>query len=263
MKEEMDWCCIAAVNNIDVLEQNLARSPALQRSPARLIVKHGQPSSSIAYNVGLNQTQSRICIFAHQDVYLPENWEVKLRQKIDALEKYDPSWAVIGLYGIDLAGKRVGRVWDTGIQRELGSKFNSHIPVQSLDELLLVVNRNSGLRFDENLPSFHLYGTDIVQTAIASGKGAYVVDVPVVHNSLPVATVRGGFAASYKYMQNKWRDRLPISTPVTCITRGGWEFVWQDIRRFRLSVNRRKRVRAALSGPRPDPRKIALELGYE
>ena len=39
--------------------------------------------------------------------------------------------------------------------------------MQSFDELLIVLRRDSGLRFDEGLPGWHMYGTDIVQTARA------------------------------------------------------------------------------------------------
>lgn len=260
---KMDWCCIAAVNDTAVLEANLASSPAFLSNPARLTVLREQPSASIAYNVGLDATTARICVFAHQDVYLPLGWEDRLADHVTRLDCLDPDWAVAGLFGIDREGAHVGRVWSTGIGREIGVPFNDPIPVQSLDELVIVLNRDSGLRFDPDLPSFHLYATDIVQTALSSGKGTYVVDAPVVHNSVPTPGLRGGYMQAYDHMRRKWHARLPIVTPVTRITRSGWYLRLQDMRMFRLKPKRMKRIRLASRGPRPDPQQIARTLGYE
>ena len=49
----------------------------------------------------------------------------------------------------------------------------------SVDELLIVLRIGSGLRFDERLPGFHLHGTDIVQSALHRGLGAFAIDAPV------------------------------------------------------------------------------------
>ena len=259
----MDWCCIAAVNDETLLRANLAASPALVEHPERLTALRGQASASAAYNAGLKATTARICVFAHQDVYLPLGWDKVLADHVARLDRLDPEWAVAGLFGVDRAGAHAGRVWSTGLSREIGVPFDEPIPVQSLDELVIVLNRDSGLRFDPTLPSFHLYATDIVQIAVAAGKGAYVVDAPVVHNSVATPSLRGGYMQAYDVMRKKWRARLPILTPVTCITRSGWYVRIQDLRMFRLNPKRKKRLCLAASLPRPDARKIAQALGYE
>lgn len=259
----MDWCCIAAVNDNRVLEANLAASPALRSDPARLTVLRDQASASAAYNAGLNQTSARICVFAHQDVYLPLGWDELLARHVAQLDRTDPDWAVAGLFGISVEGAYVGRVWSTGLGKELGAPFRVPVAVQSLDELLIVLNRPSGLRFDPALPSFHLYATDIVQTALAAGKGAYALDAPVVHNSVPTPTLRGGFTLAYDYMRSKWRHRLPIVTPVTQITRLGWKLRWQVLRGLRLDIARSKRIMKNTLSPRPDPKEIAMQMKYE
>jgi hypothetical protein len=260
---EMEWCCIAAVNDTTVLEANLAASPVFVSDPARLDVLREQTSASTAYNAGLDRSRARICVFAHQDVYLPRGWEKLLAKRVAQLDRLDPDWAVAGLSGIDRDGTFVGRVWSTGLGREFGMPFNEPIPVQSLDELLIVLNRDSGLRFDPDLPSFHLYATDIVQTALSSGKGAYVLDAPVVHNSIPTPGLRGGYMQAYDYMRRKWRARLPIITLVTRITRSGWHLRIRHMRMFWFSTKQRKRMRLAARSLRPDPRSIARTLGYE
>lgn len=259
----MNWCCITAVNDTSVLEANLAASPVLQADPTRLVTLRNQISASIAYNTGLDQTAARICVFAHQDVYLPRGWDDRLADIVARLDQQDPTWAVAGLFGVDCTGAHVGRVWSTGLGREIGAPFGEPVPAQSLDELVIVLNRDSGLRFDPGLPSFHLYATDIVQIAMSARKGAYVVDLPVVHNSVATPGLRGGYMQAYDAMRQKWRARLPIITPVTHITRSGWYVRIQDLRMFRLNTKRKKRLRLAAALPRPNAQAIARELGYE
>lgn len=258
----MEWCCIAAVNDSSVLAENLAASPTFLSDPSRLFVIRNQPSSSRAYNEGLDQTQARICVFAHQDVYLPLGWERVLAERIETLDRFDPNWAVAGLYGIDRSGAHVGRVWDGSLGRELGGAFGQPIGVQSIDELVIILDRDKGLRFDTSLPSFHLYGTDIVQTARARGHGAFVIHAPVVHNSLPVAGLHGGFMHAYDHMRRKWRHNLPITTPVTRITRAGFAARWKNFRRYQINFPNRKKIHAARESARTNPDFIAEKIGY-
>ena len=134
--------------------------------------------------------------------------------------------------------------------------------VQSLDELLIVLRRSSGLRFDPDLPHFHLYGTDIVQTALASGKGAYVVDAPVIHNSKPIKRLDRNFWMAFNYMVGKWRGLPPIQTPVCQLVPGPVYRVKREVR----AVGRYWRLLLQRSGPYnylDRPQEKAIELGYE
>lgn len=259
----MDWCCISTINDEAVLNSNLAASPVFLSNPNRLILLREQKSASIAYNSGLDQTNARICIFAHQDVYLPLGWEKRLSDHVKRLDRTVPNWGVAGLYGIDCNGSHVGRVWDSGLGRELGGFFEEPIGVQSFDELLIIVDKNKGLRFDDRLPSFHLYGTDIAQTATSTGLEALVIHAPVVHNSLLVAGLNGGFMHAYDYMRRKWRDTLPITTPVTQITRSGFAARWKNFRRYQVNFPNRRRIHLARKSARNDAKVIAENLGYE
>ena len=260
MTPDLDWCCIAAVNDEAVLNTNLLASPALSRDPSRLTVLRDQPTAGTAYNAGLAQTRADICVFVHQDVYLPRGWDGLLAREIGKLNAMDPNWGVAGVYGVGQDGRHAGRVWSTGLRREIGSSPQTPVPAQSFDELLLVLNRRSGLCFDPDLPSFHLYGMDIAQTALDRGLGAYVIDAPVIHNSVPTPTLMGGFRSAYNYGRHKWSRRLPIQTPVTSLTRLGLYPLWQQIRGTRT---RNRRLRHAAENPRPDPAEIARDLGYE
>lgn len=279
-----DWCCIAAVNDEAVFGANLAASPALRAEPARLNVQRGHRTAGAAYAAGMAQTGiaqtgiaqtgitktgitktgTAICVFAHQDVYLPRGWEDRLAAGIRAVERIDPDWAVLGLFGRTQDGRYVGHVWTTGLGRELGGPFEVPEPVDSVDELVIVLRRASGIAFDPALPGFHLYGSDIVQAARAAGKGAYVIDAPVVHNSVPVRTLAGAFLTAHDYMRRKWRARLPILTTVGPITRFGIRIRLQILRRYGLSRHKADRLRAAdQQRSRRDPAEIARKLGYE
>ncbi|MGI3212817.1 hypothetical protein ACROSR_17095 [Roseovarius tibetensis] len=265
MTEEtkMDWCCIAVVNDMAVLEANLAVSPALVADSERLILLRNQSSASIAYNAGLDATTARICVFAHQDIYLPKGWEGRLAEQVAQLDRFHPDWAVAGLFGVDCDNVHVGRVWDGGLDKELGRSFERPVDIQSIDELIIILNRDKKIRFDCSLPSFHLYGTDIVQTALSAGYGAFVIHAPVIHNSVLVAGLHGGFMRAYDYMRNKWWSYLPITTPVTRITRSGIAARLKDLRRYQLNFRNRKRIDTARMAERPDPQRIARKLGYE
>jgi hypothetical protein len=260
MHSNLDWCCIAAVNDEAVFEANLAASPALVRGRAQLTVLRDQPTAGTAYNTGLDKTRANICVFSHQDVYLPTGWDDQLQREIEKLNAIDPNWGVAGVYGIALDGAHAGRVWSTGLQREIGTSSEAPVAAQSFDELLVVLNRKSGLRFDADLPSFHLYGMDIAQNALSKGFGAYVIDAPVVHNSIPTRTLLGGFRTAYNYARAKWRNQLPIQTPVTRITWHGINLLWQQFRGARYHAIR---LEFATENPRPNPVDIAKSLGYE
>jgi hypothetical protein len=259
-----DWCCIAAVNDEAVFAANLAASPALRALPGRLMAIRGAASAGAAYNRGLDATAAALVVFAHQDVYLPRGWQDRLAAGIAAVGRADPDWAVAGLFGRRRDGRYAGHVWTSGLGRELGGPFAAPEPVASLDELVIVLRRDSGLRFDEGLPGFHLYGADIVQTALAAGRGAYVIDAPVVHNSVPVRTLAGAFLKAHDHMRRKWRARLPILTTVGPVTRFGVKIRLQILRRYGLGRRRAEALRAADQlRPRRDPAEIARALGYE
>ncbi|WP_155322049.1 hypothetical protein [Desulfosarcina ovata] len=196
-------------------------------------------------------------VFAHQDVYFPNGWFSNLSRIIDELNKKDKKWAVLGIIGVDINGAIEGRTWSTGLRKEVGCSLTYPRLVQSIDELVIVINRIAGIVFDEKLPGFHLYGTDIVQTAILNGFSAYVIDNPVIHNSLPIIKLDNGFTKAYRYMKKKWKTILPIKSPVTTITRYGYPLFKKRIRQMLKYTDRGSFSRLA------DPGLKAKELGYE
>jgi hypothetical protein len=129
----------------------------------------------------------------------------------------------------------------------------------SFDELAFVLKRKAGSVLDPALPHFHLYGTDVVQTALSQGYTAYIADLPCIHNSRPVRNLRGGYALAYRHMQKKWKAILPLRTSVLPVTRWGVPL---------LKYNVRSLLRGGLSHARAtssslDAVEIARTLGYD
>jgi hypothetical protein len=89
--------------------------------------------------------------------------------------------------------------------------------VATLDELLLVVRRDSGLRFDPDL-GFHLYGADICRQARERGLAVVAVGALCHHNSRSLVLPES-FYHSAAVFARKWSHRLPVATPCIIIDR--------------------------------------------
>lgn len=248
---------VAAINDWTVAKTNLCASPLLQRGVAQFIPAEGFASAPLAYNYGLMRADGKLLVFAHQDVYVPEGWERFLLESVKGLENAGSPWGVLGLVGVGGGGLVRGRVWSTGLAREVGAPVHGPEAAVSLDELLLVIRKDSGLTFDERLPGWHLYGTDIVQEALRRNLGAYIIHAPVIHNSLPVARLDHGFTSCYNYLRQKWSSQLPVQTCCIRITRAGWPLMKRQVRQMLRATNRQTSDRL------PDPSAKARALGYE
>lgn len=226
-----------------ILSANLARSPLLANIP--LHVEENAPSAALAYNRALAATTAPIVIFAHHDVYLPSGWDRLLATRLAELP---PDWAVFGSFGIGLDGAHIGPVWSSSLGAIIGRVPMAPIPVQAFDELLIVLNRASGLRFDESLPGWHMYGTDIVQTARAAGFGAYAGALPCIHNDRYHEVLGADFDEAYRFVQRKWATALPIRTPITKVSRTGLH-LRRDRWRNRQSAELRKAMAVGTDHP--------------
>lgn len=250
-----DFCVIAAVNNDDILDACLKLSPEIASEAVPLVIVRGARSMGQAYNSAMSQTDAAICIFAHQDIYFPAGWFERAAEVLTDLTKVHPEWLVAGPYGVRADGRHVGRIYDANFASEIGSPNFPPSEVGSLDEIVLILRRTEGFEFDPELPHFHLYGTDIVQSAQTRGGSAWAVELPVVHNDRPVATLMGGYRDAYLYTRRKWRDRLPIRTTICAVTRNPLSF-WRAQWRCRHAGSRSDQVSS-------DSRTLAIAAGYE
>ena len=214
------WSLIVSVNNDRVLQNTLLASPVVDGS-CEVITKQGFSCAGKAYNAGLAEARNEILVFAHQDVYLPQNWVENVERAVSQLAITDPNWGVLGAFGAttDSHAQLRGHCYSTGLRSVLGEPFSTPIAAQSLDEMVLIVRRSSGLRFDENLPSFHLYGADICLQAKERQMNSYIIPAFCVHNANGIRYLPWDFWKAYFYLRRKWWHALPITTCCTTVTK--------------------------------------------
>ncbi|GLS85389.1 hypothetical protein GCM10010873_03620 [Cypionkella aquatica] len=236
----MSLAIICASHNDAILNDNLARSPIIAEGTAPLHLERGAPSAAVAYNRAIDATGAEIMVFAHHDVYLPRGWDALLSRRLRELEAVDPNWALYGPFGVGLDASHIGPVWSSSIGLIVGRVPTAPAKVQSYDEMVIVMRRAAGLRFDEALPGWHMYGTDIVTTARTAGLHAYAGALPTIHNDRYHDHLRGDFVQAYTAMRQKWRAQLPLRTPIIKISKSGLHLYknrWQDYRSETFRAN--------------------------
>jgi hypothetical protein len=219
---------VAAVNDQEILRHNLLASICLQPPHChQILVQEGFPSAAKAYNDAIARAENDLIVFIHQDVWLPGPWLQQLEGALKLLQRTDPNWGVLGCWGVSSSGMYSGHIYSSGLG-VLGDRFTIPAPVQTLDEIVLIVKKHSGLQFDNALPHFHFYGTDICMRAASQGLNCYAISAFCVHNTAQILQLPPDFYRSYYHVKRVWRERLPIET--SCIR----------ISRFDTEVRRRK-----------------------
>lgn len=184
-------------------------------------------SASSALNIGIDVSKSDFVIFAHQDVSLLGDWFTILENVISSI---DGDWGVIGSAGIALKYGRtdigrwggsidvrtvaVGSVWDN--ENNLNDPpywdgLKELSKVHCVDECLLVLNKRSGLRFDNSFNGFHFYGADICLQARAAAYPVYAADLPIIHHGQHSSSFAGDrrYWRYLRLLHNKWNARFP------------------------------------------------------
>ena len=191
-------------------------------------------SLSEAINAGLDAAENDLIVVVHEDVYLPEGWQGCLESALEALEKDDPNWGVIGTAGITTAGVSRGHYSDPNNYCNTFKRGQLFDPVTSVDEHLMIIRKSSGLRMDGQHPGIHGIGTDLVLTAQSRDLACYVVNAPSIHkyktgdgtvintvDDSPKIIDRANYA--YKadkyccdeYISHAWDSITPFSSIVT------------------------------------------------
>ena len=248
---------VTAANNEKVLAQNLLASPALQDGH-QLIVQRGYASAGRAYNEAMEKAVHDLVAFVHQDVFLPQGWDRRLLDVVAGLEQRGTRWGALGCYGISLSGGAAGYLYANGLGSLLGSP-GAPVEAQSLDEVVLVLRRSGGLRFDPDLPGFHLYGTDICLQARQAGRRCYAIGNFCFHNSLPILGLNADFWGCAEYLRRKWRPSLPVKTPCIVLEPGRLR-LWRRRLASRLGLLLERRRRSRRSSRAGDPATAALAL---
>lgn len=215
----MEITFAAAVNNREILDRNLLASPCL-RSPHshQILIQENFPSATKAYNDAIQRATNELIVFVHQDMFLPDAWLSQLRRALHYLDRKDPNWGVLGCWGATQSGEYRGHVYSSG-WGVLGKEFEHPMPVQTLDEIVLILRKNSNLLFDERLPHFHFYGADICMQAAKYGLRSYAISAFCIHNTVQILELPKEFYHCYAHIKRLWKNYLPIQTTCMRISR--------------------------------------------
>lgn len=136
---------------------------------------------SVAINEGIEQAENDLIVIVHEDVFFPENWQLKFEEVLQKLESNDLKWGVLGTAGLTFDDKLVGHFSDPKVYFNFFSNGETFEKVKTVDEHLMVIRKSSGLRMDSLHPGIHGIGTDLVISAQQSAMNCYVIDAPSVH----------------------------------------------------------------------------------
>lgn len=226
------------------METNLLASPCFKSPHShKIMLQENFPSASRAYNDAIEKSPNEIIVLLHQDIILPRNWPVDLERALTYLETNDANWGVLGCYGETLYDRGLGYVYSTG-PGLLGAPFEHPLPVNTLDEIVLIVRKSSALRFDDSLPHFHMYGPDICMAAAKRGMKSYAISAFCIHNAVLNLVLPGEFYDCCKRVRRKWREFLPIQTTCVRLTRFGLPIYRKRLRELYLRLVRRKTIGA-------------------
>lgn len=218
MEEKESMTFVVPVNDEDIFKKNFLSSPLFEIKKYEIIPQRGFTAASKAYNDAIDRSHNDIIVFAHQDILFPIFWEKELLRSLNYLREFDPNWGVIGCYGVnreDNSCKGYGFMYCGGNKFLLGEPLEHPMPIQTLDEAVLILRKSSGLRFDEFLPHFHFYGTDICMVAKNKCMNCYAISAFCIHNTKKIHVLPKEFFECYRYIKRKWYNILPIET--TCI----------------------------------------------
>jgi hypothetical protein len=216
---------VTCVSSDEVYRANLLSSPCLGAGTAHEVIAFpGCKSAADGLNAGFGRARYDWLVCVHQDVYLPAGWDRCLVQQLGEAERRFGPVGVAGVFGVGdinlspdlsqpLSLTASGWVVDRGRLVREGDDLPAR--VATLDELLLVVRRDSDLRFEPAL-GFHLYGADICLQAHELRLAVVAVEALCHHNSQRVG-LPDEFYESASIFARKWHHRLPVATSCAVI----------------------------------------------
>ena len=233
---------VVAVNNREVFQENFLASPCFQElHDYQLLVQEGFSSAPKAYNDAIEKSSNDLIVFCHQDILLPANWWLQVEEALKHLQAMDPGWGVVGSYGKTQDGRGWGHVYSSG-RNIIGEPLKQPVPIQTLDEIVLILRKSSGLRFDDHLPHFHLYGADICLRAAQSGMKSYAISAFCIHNTVQPLVLPREFYRCCKHIRTVWKSYLPIQTTCIRITNFNLPVYGRRLREVYLRHIRRKEI---------------------
>jgi GT2 family glycosyltransferase len=181
---------------VDKFKNHIKKTIGLKEYEILLYNNQNEFSLSEIYNRGLKESKYDILVFCHDDIFLSQNWGVKLLN--DFLK--NPEFGVIGKAGSCFMSES-GIFWSKRDQTMVGQvyhrnnnkktltkyspKFNDLIEVVTLDGLFISVDKNKIKKlFDEDINGFHFYDHSFcVSNFIEGVKLGVTFSFDITHNS--------------------------------------------------------------------------------
>jgi len=203
-------CCI---NNFELYKQ-MKDSLAVPGNSAVYAIDNSTNKYTIpcAYNEIIRKVDSDVFVFIHQDILFPKNWHEHLIEQLEYLETMDNNWGVAGIMGVRDNGFFAGHIIDPHTQVKFGQ-----LPcaVLTLDEVCLILRKQSNITFDEQLGGFHFYGADICLQALHLGMKCYAIDNPLKH--LSAGKCDQHFYEMAQRLKIKWKEsKIKYTIETTC-----------------------------------------------
>lgn len=183
---------VCVTNDYQILDTNLRKSLSNQNREFELIIVDNRNrtfhSLSSALNFGAKRANGKYIMFIHQDVsLLGDSWLERAENILNGLDQFGAA----GIAGVTEKNEYIGFLYDRGIL--WGAPIKSAVPVQTLDEQLMIVPRDlfETLKLDERF-KFHSYCADYCLSLKERGLKVYVLPLMVKHNSLTTPIRRAG-----------------------------------------------------------------------
>lgn len=196
---------VTMVTKDELYQENVISSTYVNRNDIEYITVKNSKSGASGLNSGVEKATNNIVVCCHQDVFFENGWYEKLNKCLDKLNditKYR-LWGILGFAGTTYDGKMVGTHSGLGMTDNMDI-----IPVQTLDESVLIIKKSDNFKFDEGLIYYHMYGTDITLQSHSKDLNVYVLNVPIDHRTK--WTSGNGFGESVTYIQKKWHSKYNV-----------------------------------------------------
>lgn len=185
-------------------------------------------TSSIAGNIALECSKTRYTIYLHQDVSFNECSGDKL---FDCLTNKNDNCAIIGSAGVNLSSTidEIGEWGNKSRNIELGcvkdssdnivwGDHNRNGIVHTLDEMMLIFDKNINIRFDPTLTGYHLYALDICLQSRSAGYDVMSIDIGCKHHGEYSSSIYRdkGFMRKLIHLHRKWNYKFNFLSAPYC-----------------------------------------------
>ncbi len=174
-------------------------------------------------------------ILCHQDVRLLDDDASVLLERLDALDRLHPNWALAGNSGYNHEGQKVIRITDRFGENQCQGPFPQ--AVSALDENFIVLKRTACLAPSFDLKGFHLYGADLCIQALMRGLTCHVIDFHLHHESGVLRMDRSYYdcleALEAKYHKLLQTRRIYTTCLDPILSADGLRLTWAKFSRLR------------------------------